>query len=192
MRHHGLVCSGYALSVLVGCLFLLGCSGPAAAPPNLLVTAPALDLSPPAEIPRPSTTTADASAPSTVAIALPVPPVAPALLVDALPTLDVRFASGSARLPKGHVTTLGYLVHWLSTHPQATVRLEGYGDGRGSTRNDHLLADRRARAVRNYLVRAKIPRNRITLVQPRPTLVHTAAVEKGQGWMGRVHIVVHT
>lgn len=63
---------------------------------------------------------------------------------------------------------------WLKTHRHVTVTIEGHADERGTREYNLALGDRRAAAVKNFLVAAGIPAQRlqtITYGKERPAVV---------------------
>jgi peptidoglycan-associated lipoprotein len=77
---------------------------------------------------------------------------------------DVFFALDSTELSqdaRGAVSkNVGYLKRWTSTK----VMVEGHADSRGTNEYNLALAERRAGAVRDYLVSLGIPADRVTIV----------------------------
>jgi len=65
---------------------------------------------------------------------------------------DVLFTSGKADLKAGATGTLNKLIAFLNKYPDRTVMIEGYTDSVGSDDYNQGLSQRRADAVRSYLV----------------------------------------
>ncbi len=65
---------------------------------------------------------------------------------------DVLFASGKAALQSGASGNLNKLVAFLNKYPERSVAIEGYTDSVGSEEYNQALSQRRAEAVRSYLV----------------------------------------
>jgi len=65
--------------------------------------------------------------------------------------------------PKGK-TVLGEQADWLKKNPRALVLVEGNCDERGTTEYNFALGERRANAVRRYLVRNGVASNRIRVI----------------------------
>jgi len=63
--------------------------------------------------------------------------------------------SGEAR------ATLDRQAAWLRQNPQRAITIEGHCDERGTREYNLALGERRANAVKNYLVTVGIPANRI-------------------------------
>jgi peptidoglycan-associated lipoprotein len=57
--------------------------------------------------------------------------------------------------------TLERQAAWLKQNPQRAITIEGHCDERGTREYNLALGDRRANAVKNYLVSLGIPTNRI-------------------------------
>jgi len=70
--------------------------------------------------------------------------------------------------------TLARQVQWLSRYPQYTVTVEGHADERGTREYNLALGQRRAVAVRDYLVSRGVAPNRMRTVsygKERPVAV---------------------
>ncbi|HXE06709.1 MAG TPA: OmpA family protein [Acidobacteriaceae bacterium] len=65
---------------------------------------------------------------------------------------DVLFTSGQADLKAGAGNNLNKLIHFLNAYPNRTVAIEGYTDSVGSEDYNQGLSERRAEAVKSYLV----------------------------------------
>jgi peptidoglycan-associated lipoprotein len=120
-----------------------------------------------------------------------VPPgYAPQVPVLALPVLEadlrtkagsntVRFARDSYVLTPQSLTTLTAQARWLIQHPFVRASIEGHADGRQSREYSLALGERRAAAVRNYLIASGVPPQQLETVswgKERPTsaAVHDA------------------
>lgn len=53
---------------------------------------------------------------------------------------------------------------WLRAHQSVRLKIEGHCDERGSSGYNFILAEKRAKAVRNYLLELGIPKERVTIV----------------------------
>lgn len=93
-------------------------------------------------------------------------------------TDTVYFSGTAANLDAGSITTLNYEVQWLLANPTVTVRLEGHGAPQ-DTRNFALaIGEKRAGAVRDYLVLHGIAADRLTVTswgKERPGTVRNGA-----------------
>ena len=65
---------------------------------------------------------------------------------------DVLFDTGRADLKAGALGNLGKLVAFLKEYPDRTVMIEGHTDSVGSSESNLQLSQRRADAVRDYLM----------------------------------------
>lgn len=95
---------------------------------------------------------------------------------EAIPELrDIYFDFGKADVRPDDVNILEANTAWLRAHPSYLVLIEGHSDNRGdSHRKNEInidLGERRAQAVRSYLVAHGIDPTRITILsygQERP------------------------
>ena len=58
---------------------------------------------------------------------------------------------------------LEVIREFLTNKPKVKILIEGHTDSRGSKKGNLLLSERRANAVRDYLLRKKIRPERITI-----------------------------
>ena len=75
---------------------------------------------------------------------------------------DVLFTTGKSELKSGASGNLNRLVTFLNKYPQRTVQIEGYTDSVGSETYNQGLSERRADAVRSYLVGQGIDTQRLS------------------------------
>jgi outer membrane protein OmpA-like peptidoglycan-associated protein len=75
---------------------------------------------------------------------------------------DALFSSGRADLQPGANGHLGRLVAFLNRYPNRTVIIEGYTDSVGNDDYNRGLSERRAGAVRSYLVDQGVSSARLT------------------------------
>jgi len=75
---------------------------------------------------------------------------------------DVLFASGQATLAPGAMHRLQTLVTVLKEHPERRVTIEGYTDSIGAESSNLNLSQRRAEAVRDFLLHNGVEATRIT------------------------------
>ncbi len=75
---------------------------------------------------------------------------------------DALFGSGRADLQPGAGGHLGRLVAFLNRYPDRTVVIEGYTDSVGNDDYNQGLSERRAGAVRSYLVERGVSSARLT------------------------------
>lgn len=75
---------------------------------------------------------------------------------------DVLFTSGTAQLNSGGSVNLGKLAGFLDAHPERTAMIEGHTDSVGGEDYNQGLSQRRADAVKSYLVGQGVNSNRLT------------------------------
>ena len=111
---------------------------------------------------------ADSSVRVTVAAPPPPPPPAPAgPTIDELFLRDVKdayFDFNKADIRADARQALGQTADFLKAHPEVKATIEGHCDERGSTEYNLVLGDRRAAAVKNYLVQLGISADRLNTV----------------------------
>lgn len=73
----------------------------------------------------------------------------------------VLFGFNSFSLDGASRATLDQQADWMRRYPNLIVTIEGHADERGTTEYNLALGDRRANAVKNYLVSLGIGSNRI-------------------------------
>lgn len=82
--------------------------------------------------------------------------------VEAASNLAVGFGPGEAALSDAARARLEMIADYLIHDPRVQMaRLTGYTDNSGARRDNYLLSQRRAVAVRDYLLKAGVPRNRL-------------------------------
>jgi peptidoglycan-associated lipoprotein len=203
MRVRSQVQFGFAALVLISALVLAGCpkrpevmqaapapAGPAAA--AVPAPAPAPVAPPPAPAPEPpkvveTPVVPPPPAPAPAPVAPPAPPPAPA----PVPLKDVFFDFDKAVVREDQKAALNDNVGWLKANPGAKVLLEGHCDERGTAEYNLALGERRAKAVKDYLVGAGIPADRVSTIsygEERPfVLGHDESAWK---WNRRGHFVL--
>jgi peptidoglycan-associated lipoprotein len=108
------------------------------------------------------------NADSTVSITVNAPappPETPKLGFDEMFLKEVRdafFDYDSAEIRADARSVLQTDADFLKAYPQARVTVEGHCDERGSTEYNLALGDRRANAVKEYLVSLGVPADRVT------------------------------
>ncbi len=88
----------------------------------------------------------------------------------------VYFAFDSAELSPEARTTLEKQADWLRHHPEVRVVIEGHTDERGTREYNLALGERRANAVKNYLIALGIAPDRLDTVsygKERPAVLGT-------------------
>ena len=81
-----------------------------------------------------------------------------------MPLFFVHFDKGSARLRPEAYPQLDELARFLQAHPRLRVELAGHTDGTSRAETEIQLSRDRALAVRDYLVRKNIPKERFNIV----------------------------
>jgi peptidoglycan-associated lipoprotein len=104
---------------------------------------------------------------------------------------DIYFKKGSYALTPEAEEILSRKADWLHKHPEIKVVIEGHTDERGSKEYNIAFGDRRAGAVKSFLIKKGIARERLTAAsfgkeKPIDTQNTEAAREKNR----RVHFVV--
>ncbi|HWT81664.1 MAG TPA: OmpA family protein, partial [Candidatus Methylomirabilis sp.] len=153
------------LGVLVASLALLGCpkrpeviqAAPVpAGPPAAVAPAPAPAPAPPPVAAVPVTPPpAPAETPATP------PPPPPAKVPEAPPLKDAFFDFDKSNIRDDQKAALNEDITWLKANGQAKVTVEGHCDERGTNEYNLALGERRAKAVKDYLVAAGILADRI-------------------------------
>jgi peptidoglycan-associated lipoprotein len=77
---------------------------------------------------------------------------------------DLLFDYDKAEIRSDMASVLQGDVNWLKANPNARVTIEGHCDERGSEEYNLGLGDRRANAVKEYLISQGIPASRLSTV----------------------------
>jgi peptidoglycan-associated lipoprotein len=104
---------------------------------------------------------------------------------------DVYFKRGSIRLDQAAKRLLDKKTQWLEAHPDVKVVIEGHTDGRGSKEYNLALGDRRSGAVKSYLMKKGIARERLIAIsygKEKPAVA--GRTEKDRAKNRRVHFVI--
>lgn len=130
------------------------------------------------------------SAATTVIVNPPPPPPAPKV-VDRL-TLHINFDTDKSAIRAADIPELEKAVAFVKKYPGSKISVEGYTDSRGSDRYNLGLSDRRARAVKKYLVdKGGVEADRISAVGKGETNpVGDNNTEKGRFENRRVEVLV--
>lgn len=86
----------------------------------------------------------------------------------------VFFEYDSSELTAGARATLQKQAKWLEHYPRVRVTVEGHCDERGTREYNLALGERRAAAVKNYLIALGVPASRMTTIsygKERPAVV---------------------
>ncbi len=76
----------------------------------------------------------------------------------------VNFEYDQATLTSSARAQLATNAEWIRNHPRVTVQVEGHCDSRGSIEYNLALGERRAKAVKSYLVSLGVPADRMTII----------------------------
>ena len=191
----------FATAVLVGSLALAGCPKR----PEVIVAAPApvgpaaatvpAPPPPPAPAPEPprvveAPVVAPAPAPAETPAPPPPPPAAAAVPAPS-PLKDVFFNYDKAGVRDDQKAALNDNVGWLKSNTAAKILVEGHCDSRGTAEYNLALGERRAKAVKDYLVGAGIAADRISTIsygKERPFVL--GQDESAWKWNRRAHMVL--
>jgi peptidoglycan-associated lipoprotein len=106
---------------------------------------------------------------------------------------DIYFGYDSWTISDDQRQSLSRDADWMKSNPGAVVKVEGHCDERGTTAYNLVLGEKRAKAVRNYLVELGISANRLSVVsygKERPACLEHAESCYQQNRRG--HLVVKT
>ncbi len=122
-------------------------------------------------------------------MAAPPPPPAPAA-PTASPLKDAFFNFDKSTIRADQKAALDEDVAWLKANAGAKITVEGHCDERGTTEYNLALGERRAKAVKDYLVKAGIAAERISTIsygKEHPFVIgHDESAWK---WNRRGHLV---
>jgi len=76
----------------------------------------------------------------------------------------VHFDYDSATLSTETRKELSENADWIKANPKVTVQIEGHCDSRGSVEYNLALGERRAKAVKNYMVSLGLDTKRMTII----------------------------
>ncbi len=189
----------FVMGVLIGSLVLAGCpkrpeviqAGPAAVGPPAAV-APAAPK-PAAPAPKTGETPVTRPTPPTAIPVQPAKPAAPSAAATApvSPLKDLFFDYDKSAIRDDQKAVLGENVSWLKGNAAAKITVEGHCDERGTAEYNLGLGERRAKAVKDYLIAAGIAADRISTIsygKERPfVLGHDESAWK---WNRRGHFVI--
>lgn len=80
------------------------------------------------------------------------------------PLQTVYFAFDSSNLSEAARSTLGENAKWLKMAENVDIQVEGHADERGGQQYNLALGERRARAVKDYLVALGVREARISII----------------------------
>lgn len=104
---------------------------------------------------------------------------------------DIYFKKGSYRLQPEAREILKRKAEFLKQYPDVSVFIEGHTDERGSRETNIAFGERRAGAVKSFLIREGILRDRLIVVsygKERP--IYKGGSEQSRAKNRRVHFVV--
>jgi peptidoglycan-associated lipoprotein len=109
----------------------------------------------------------------------------------ASPLKDVFFEYDNSAIRDDQKAALNEDVAWLKGNARTKITLEGHCDERGTAEYNLALGERRAKAVKDYLIAAGIPGDRMSTIsygKERPfVLGHDESAWK---WNRRGHFVI--
>jgi peptidoglycan-associated lipoprotein len=106
---------------------------------------------------------------------------------------DVLFAYDSWTISEDGRQALNRDAEWIKSNPGSQIKVEGHCDERGTSAYNLVLGEKRAKAVRNYLVELGVGANRLSVVsygKERPFCTEHAESCYQQNRRG--HLVVKT
>jgi OOP family OmpA-OmpF porin len=102
---------------------------------------------------------------------------------------NIFFTLASDRLKDSSGAVLAELAALLKAHPEWHLTIEGYTDNQGAPERNRLLSEKRAMAVRNFLIGKGIPGTQLTAIgygQEHP--IQSNMTEKGRAVNRRVEL----
>lgn len=132
-------------------------------PPEPPKPAPPSPPPPPPEPPKPTPPPSPPPAPPKPAPPRPAPPPPPPKVIDRM-VLEILFDFDKATLTKAGLSELQKAVAFVKKYPGAKIRVDGYTCNMGSDAYNLKLSERRANAVKNYLIKeAGVESSKITV-----------------------------
>lgn len=150
---------------------------PPVQPPGDNVSGTQIQMPPPADGSQPDRTGLDGMIPNR----------------DAFKANTVYFEFDRANVKKGEVSKIDEVVKALKAEPKNKIQIEGHCDERGTEEYNRALGDRRALALREYMVQAGVDGSRvftITFGKDRP--VETAHNEAAWSKNRRGEFILYT
>lgn len=167
------------LAPVAGLLAAVGCAG-VELPPPLCALSGGCAAEQEVELPRPPTISYE-----------PAPVVAPPIEGGRLLLRSVSFAPGSAEIDAEAALVLDVAAGEILERAGIRIRVEGHTDARGDDDSNQALAQRRAEAVRRYLVRKGVAPQRLeTLARGASRPAASNETEEGRARNRRVELVV--
>ncbi len=104
---------------------------------------------------------------------------------------DVLFTTGTANLNSGGTTHLGKLAEFLRQHEDRNAQIVGFTDSIGSEEYNQGLSERRADAVKTYLVDRGVASSRLTAAgQGERSPIGDNASDTGRAQNRRVEVTI--
>ena len=114
----------------------------------------------------------------------------PGKVIDRL-TLHINFDTAKSDIRKADLPELEKAVAFVKKYPDSKVSVEGYTDNRGSDKYNLGLSDRRAQAVKKYLVDKGEKADRITAAgKGKANPIGDNKTKQGQFQNRRVEILI--
>lgn len=162
----------------VGLIFVFGAQKQAVAPTPLARETIYLYTTVPAE---------RVKEPTVAAVAVVAPVVVAAVVVPLIVLEDTHFEYDKAVVTPAGRTILDRNIQILKDNPNRKIRVAGYTSAFGSQDYNQKLSERRATAVREYLIKGGIAPNRLTTIgygemrpaqyEPIPTNIYSSAAK---------------
>jgi peptidoglycan-associated lipoprotein len=191
----------FAVAIVIGSFALAGCPKRPeviVAPPAPVGPAAAVAPAPPPPAPAPAPAPAPVvvtpvAPPPPAPVEAPVtpPPPPPAAVPAPSPLKDVFFNFDKSSIRDDQKAALNDNVGWLKGNTGAKLLIEGHTDERGTAEYNLALGERRAKAVKDYLVGAGIAADRISTIsygKERPFVL--GKDESAWKWNRRAHFVL--
>jgi peptidoglycan-associated lipoprotein len=118
---------------------------------------------PPAEVIPPPAATTDANSTDPNSLEVVELPALQADLVAKAGSDTVYFGTDEYSLDQATQVTLAAQARWLLATPNVRASIEGHCDERGTREYNQALGERRANAVRDYMVSQGVPTSRLVV-----------------------------
>jgi len=90
-------------------------------------------------------------------------PNVPKIEFSAISFKDILFANNKWDLPNPIPNSLTLLFHYLQENPSSKILIEGHSDETGNAKNNIILSEKRAQAVKIYLLQKGIQADRMSI-----------------------------
>lgn len=118
---------------------------------------------PPAEVTQPPVTQTDPNSTDPNSLEVVELPALQADLVAKAGSDTVYFGTDEYSLDQATQTTLAAQARWMMANTNVRASIEGHCDERGTREYNQALGERRANAVRDYLVSQGVPTSRLVV-----------------------------